>query len=118
MHRMECRNNTLNLKSRRNSQFVGVNTLFVPKTFFITSAFAAFHVSLQLPALVAGALDAGFFLLAPLAALQVFGTEALDLAGLVVCSQFHTQGARAHEALPRNNAAVVATATVVQRTQV
>lgn len=94
-------------------------TLYAKKIlFFITSAFAALHVRLQLPALVAGALDAGLLLLAPLATLEVFGTEALDMAGLVVSSQFHTQGTRAHEALPRNDAAIVATATVVQCTQV
>lgn len=86
--------------------------------FFLTSAFAALHVRLQLPALVAGAFDAGFLLLALLATLEVFGTEALDVAGLVVDSQLHAQGTRAHEALPRNDAAVVATATVVQSTQV
>lgn len=83
-----------------------------------TSAFAALHVRLQFPALVAGALDAGFLLFAFLATLEVLGTEALDMAGLVVSSQFHAQGTRAHEALPRNDAAVVATATIVQCAQV
>lgn len=92
----------------------------MPKSpcFSITSAFAALHVRLQLPAFIAGALDAGFFLLALLATLEVFGTEALDLAGLVVSSQLHAQGTRTHEALPRNDAAVVATATVIQCTQI
>lgn len=83
-----------------------------------TSAFAALHVRLQFPALIAGALDTGFLLFAFLATLEVLGTEALDLAGLVVSSQFHAQGTRAHEALPRNDAAVVATATIVQSAQV
>lgn len=81
--------------------------------FSITSAFATLHVRLQLPALIARALDAGFLLLALLATLEMFGTEALDLASLVVGSQLHAEGTRAHEALPRYDAAVVATATVV-----
>lgn len=88
------------------------------KRIIITSAFAAFHVSLQFPALVAGTLDAGFLLLALLAALEMLGAEALDLAGLVVGSQLHTQRTRAHEALPGNDGAVVTAASVVQRTQV
>lgn len=48
----------------------------------------------------------------------MFGTEALDLAGLVVSSQFHTQGTGALEALPRNDAAIVAAAPVVYGAQV
>lgn len=48
----------------------------------------------------------------------MLSAEALDLAGLVVGSEFHTQRTRAHEALPRNDGAVVAAASVVQRTQV
>lgn len=88
-------------------------SLFIP-----TSTFAALHVSLKLPALVTWTLDAGFLLLALLATLEVFGTKALDLAGLVVSSQLHAQGTRAHEALSRNDAAVVTTTTVVHWTQV
>lgn len=83
-----------------------------------TSAFAAFHIGLQLPSLIAGTLDAGFLLLALLATLEMLGAEALDLARLVVGSQFHSQRTRAHEALPGNDGAVVAAAAVVQRTQV
>lgn len=48
----------------------------------------------------------------------MLGAEALDLAGLVVGSQFHTQRTRAHEAFAGNDGAVVAAASVVQRTQV
>ena len=83
-------------------------------SFFLTDTFAALHVSLQLPTFVAGTLDTGFFLLALLATLEVFGAEALDLAGLVVCSQLHAKGTRTHEALPRNDAAVVTTTTIIQ----
>lgn len=54
-----------------------------------TCALAALHVRLQLPAFVAGALDAVLVLLAPLAALEVLGAEALDLAGLVVGPELH-----------------------------
>lgn len=88
------------------------------KYIIFTSAFAAFHIRLQFPALIAGTLDTGFLLLALLATLQVLGAEALDLAGLVVSSQFHTQRTRAHEALPGDDGAVVAAASVVQCTQV
>lgn len=84
----------------------------------LTSALAALHVRLQLPALVAGALDAGLLLLAPLAAFEVFGTEALDLTGLVVGSQLHPEGTGAFEALPRNDAAVMATAAIVDGAKV
>ena len=87
-------------------------------SFRLTRALAALHVGLQLPALVAGTLDAGLLLLAPLATLQVFGTEALDLTRLVVGSQLHPQGAGAHEALPGDDAAVVAAAAVVHGAEV
>ena len=87
-------------------------------SFRLTRALAALHVGLQLPALVAGTLDAGLLLLAPLATLEVFGAEALDLARLVVGAQLHAQGARAHEAFPGDDAAVVATATVVHGAEV
>lgn len=48
----------------------------------------------------------------------MFGTETLNVAGLVVGSQLHAQGTGAHEALPGNDAAVVTATTVVQRTQI
>lgn len=89
-----------------------------PCFFFFTGAFAAFHIGLQFPTVIAGTLDTGFLLLALLATLEVLGAEALDLAGLVVGSQLHTQRTRAHEALPGNDGAVVAAASVVQCTQV
>ena len=87
-------------------------------SFRLTRALAALHVGLQLPALVAGTLDAGLLLLAALAALEVFGTEALDLARLVVGAQLHAEGARAHEAFSGDDAAVVATAAVVHGAEV
>lgn len=105
---------------RKNSIIIMVELprhiqVFITKCpFILTSTFAALHVSLKLPALVTGTLDAGFLLLALLATLEVFGTEALDLAGLVVSPQLHAQGTRAHVALSRNDGAVVTTATVVQ----
>lgn len=86
--------------------------------FLLTDAFAALHVRLQLPALIAGALDVGLLLLALLATLEVFGAEALDHTGLVVCSQLHPQWTGAHEALSWDDAAVVATPAIVQCTQV
>lgn len=84
----------------------------------LTGALAALHVRLQLPALVAGALDAGLLLLAPLAAFEVFGAEALDLTRLVVGSQLHPQRTGALEALARNDTAVVATAAIVDGAKV
>lgn len=84
----------------------------------LTGAFAALHVRLQLPALVAGALDTRFLLFTLLATLEMFGAKALDVAGLVVSSQLHAQRTRTHEAFPGNNAAVVTTTPIAQRTQV
>lgn len=56
-----------------------------------TQAAAALAIRLQHPTLVAGALDVVLVLLALLAALEVLGTVALDLAGLVVRAQLHPQ---------------------------
>lgn len=81
-------------------------------------AFAAFHVRLQFPALITGALDSGLLLLTLLATLKMFGTKALDLAGLVVKAQLHSQGARTHVALSRNYCTVVTAASLVYGTKV
>lgn len=48
----------------------------------------------------------------------MFGAEALDAARLVVGAQLHAQGTGAHEALPGDDAAVVATAAVVHGAEV
>lgn len=81
---------------------------------FLTCTCAALHVRVQLPAFVAGALDAELLLLTFLAALKVFGTKALNLAGLIVSSQLHAQRTGTHEPLTRNDAAVVTATSIVQ----
>ncbi len=50
----------------------------------LTSALAVLHVRLQFPALVTRTFHTELVLFAALTALKVFGTEALDLTGLVV----------------------------------
>lgn len=50
----------------------------------LTRALAVLHVRLQFPALVTGTFHTELVLFAALTALKVFGTEALDLTGLVV----------------------------------
>lgn len=60
-----------------------------PRLSPLTRALAVLHVGLQLPTLVAGTFHAELVLLAALAALEVFGAEALDLTGLVVGPQLH-----------------------------
>ena len=87
-------------------------------TLALTCALAVLLVGLQLPALVAGTLDGEFVLLTALAALQVFRTEALDLAGFVIDAQLHPQRTGADHALSWGHGAVVTTATIVQRAQV
>lgn len=63
-----------------------------------TQTAAALAVRLQDPALIAGALHAELVLVTFLAAFEVLGTVALDLAGVVVRAQLHAQWARAHDA--------------------
>lgn len=84
----------------------------------LTCALAVLHVRFQLPALIAGAFHTELVLFTALAALQVFGTEALDLAGLVICAELHSQRTRANHALAWSHGAVVAAVAVVQRTQI
>lgn len=84
----------------------------------LTLAFAAFHVGLQLPALVTRAFHAELVLLAALAALQMFGAEALDLTGLVVRPQLHAQRTGADDALAGSHGAVMAAVAVVHRAQI
>lgn len=79
---------------------------------------AALHVGFEGPAIITGALHIELVLFTALAALQVFGTEALDLTRLVVSAQFHAQWARAQNALTRGHCAVMTAATIVQRTQI
>lgn len=84
----------------------------------LTQTATALPIRLQDPALVAGALHAELVLVTLLAAFEVLGTVALDLAGVVVRSQFHAQRARADNAFTRGHGAVVAAATIIQRTLV
>lgn len=84
----------------------------------LTQTAAALAIRLQDPALVAGTLHAVLVLVTLLAAFEVLGTIALDLAGVVVRSQLHTQRARTHDAFTRGHRAVVTTATIIQRTLV
>lgn len=81
----------------------------------LTQTAAALAVGLQDPALIAGALHAELVLVTFLAALEVLGTVALDLAGVVVRAQLHAQWARAHDAFTGSHRAVVTTAAVIQR---
>lgn len=69
----------------------------------LTQTAAAFPVRLQDPALVAGALHTELVLVTLLAAFEVLGTVALDLAGVVVRAQLHAQRARAHDAFTRGH---------------
>lgn len=80
-----------------------------------TQAAAALAIRLQYPTLVAGALHAELVLVALLAALEVLGTVALDLTGVVVWPQLHAQRARTYNAFPRCHRAVVAAAAIIQR---
>lgn len=80
----------------------------------LTRALAALHVRLQLPALVAGTLDTELVLFAALTALEVFGTEVLDLTGLVVGPQLHAQRTGADHTLTGRHCAVMATVAIVQ----
>ena len=79
-----------------------------------TQAAAALAIWLQHPSFIAGALHAELVLVALLAALEVLGTVALDLTGVVVRPQLHAQRARTHNAFARCHRAVVAAATVIQ----
>lgn len=80
-----------------------------------TQAAAALAIWLQHPTLVAGALHAELVLVTLLTALEVLGTVALDLTGVVVRPQLHAQGARTHNAFPGCHRAVVAAAAIIQR---
>lgn len=64
---------------------------------FLTGAPAALHVRLQCPAIVTRALDGELVLLAALAALQVFGAEALDLTGFIISAELHPERAGTHD---------------------
>lgn len=79
---------------------------------------ATLHVGFEGPAVVTGALHVELVLFTALAALQVFGTEALDLTRLVVGAQLHAKWARAQNALARGHCTVMTAATIVQRTQI
>lgn len=81
----------------------------------LTCAAAALTIRFQHPSLIARALHVVFVLLTFLTALEVFGTVALDLAGLVVSTQLHTKGTRARNPLSRCHGAVVAASSIVQR---
>lgn len=48
----------------------------------------------------------------------MFGTRALDLAGLIVMAQLHAHRTRTHVTLSRNNGTVVTAAAIVHCTQV
>lgn len=84
----------------------------------LTGALAALVVGFQSPALVAGALDGGFLLDAALTTLQMFGAEALDLAGFVIGAELHAGRAGAQDALAGGDGAVMAAAAVLHRAQV
>lgn len=79
---------------------------------------AALHVRFEGPSFIAGTLDIELVLFTALAALQVFGAEALDLARLVVGAQLHSQRARAKNALSRGHRTVMTAPAIVQRTQI
>lgn len=85
---------------------------------FLTCAHAALHVWFKGPAIIAGALDVELVLFTTLAALQMFGTEALDLTRLVIRAQFHSQRTRTQNALTWCHSTVMTATTIVQRAQV
>ena len=83
-----------------------------------THAAAALAIRFQHPSLIARALHIVFVLLTLLTALEVLGTIALDLAGLVVSTELHTQWAGARNTFTRGYCTVVATASIVESTEV
>lgn len=89
-----------------------------PSCLSLTSALAALTVWPERPALIAGTFNSGLLLHAALAALQMLGAEALDLAGLVVSTQLHASWAGAQDALTRSDGTVVAAATIIHRTKI
>lgn len=80
----------------------------------LTRALAVLHVRLQLPALVTRTFHTELVLLTALTALKVFGTEALDLTGLVVEPQLHAQWAGTDHPLARGHCAVMTAVAIVQ----
>lgn len=89
-----------------------------PPCLSLTSALAAFAVWSERPALVAGTLNSGLLLHAALAALEMLGAEALNLAGLVVGTQLHASWAGAQDALTRCDGTVVAAASIIHRAKI
>lgn len=85
---------------------------------FCTGAPAALHVRLQHPAIITRALDGEFVLLTALAALQVFGAEALDLAGFVIGTELHPEWAGTHDSQSRSHRTVVTAAAILQRAEI
>ena len=84
----------------------------------LTCALAVLHVRLQLPALVTRTFHTELVLLTALTALKVFGTEALDLTGLVVGPQLHAQWTGTDHPFSGGHCAVMAAVAIVQWTQV
>lgn len=84
----------------------------------LTSAFATLAVRPQRPSLVACTFDSSFLLHAALATLQMLGAEALNLAGLVVCTKLHASRTGTQDALTRSDGAVVTTASVINRAKI
>ena len=81
---------------------------------YFTSALAVLHVRLQFPALVTRAFHTELVLLTALTALKVFGTETLDLTGLVVGPQLHAQWTGTDHTLARGHCAVMAAFAILQ----
>lgn len=77
---------------------------------------AAFPISIQRPAFIAGALDHVFVLFAHLATLQVGGAVVYDFTGSIVLLELMSFWAGTDNSFSRYNGTVVATASVVQRT--
>ena len=84
----------------------------------LTRALAVLHVRLQLPALVTRTFHTELVLFTALTALKVFGTEALDLTGLVVGPQLHAQWTGTDHPLSGGHCAVMAAVAIIQWTQV
>lgn len=80
----------------------------------LTCALAVLHVRLQFPALVTRAFHTELVLFTALTALKVFGTEALDLTGLVVGPQLHAQWTGTDHPLTGSHRAVMAAVAIVQ----
>lgn len=77
-----------------------------------TGAMTALPIRIEPPAGVTGALDCGFELLTPLAALQVSGAVVHHFTGLIVWSQVETSGAGTDHPSAGSNTTLMTAASI------